>query len=114
MNPSKMINENHNHADITRDGVLHRKGATPALKGQFGIIPANMRDGVWITKGLGNDEYLNSASHGAGRKMSRSAARRRSGARRRRAGGSRSTTCKRRSSLAPRRRGRRRGRFFGS
>jgi tRNA-splicing ligase RtcB len=68
-----MINENHNHAVVHDDGtVLHRKGATPAEKGQLGIIPANMRDGIFITRGLGNERYLNSASHGAGRVMSRS------------------------------------------
>lgn len=67
----KMINENHNHAEFLPEGVLHRKGATPAMKGQPGIIPANMADGVWITHGLGNEEFLWSASHGAGRTMSR-------------------------------------------
>jgi len=66
-----MINENHNHAIVTSEGVLHRKGATPADKGQLGVIPGNMRDGVYVTKGLGNDEYLSSASHGAGRKFGR-------------------------------------------
>ena len=67
-----MINENHNHAVVQKDGtVLHRKGATPADAGQLGIIPANMRDGIYITEGLGNDAYLSSASHGAGRVMSR-------------------------------------------
>lgn len=71
-----MINENHNHAEVCKDGVLHRKGATPAEEGQLGIIPANMRDGVWITRGLGNKEFLCSASHGAGRAMSRGEARR--------------------------------------
>jgi tRNA-splicing ligase RtcB len=72
---NKMINENHNHAIINSDGtVLHRKGATPAELGQLGVIPGNMRDGVYITKGLGNETYLKSASHGAGRKMSRSKA----------------------------------------
>lgn len=65
------INENHNHAIVTPDGVLHRKGATPADVGQLGVIPGNMRDGVYITTGLGNEEYLSSASHGAGRTMSR-------------------------------------------
>jgi len=71
-----MINENHNHAVVLGDGtVLHRKGATPAEAGQLGIIPANMRDGIFITRGLGNQAYLNSASHGAGRVMSRSQAR---------------------------------------
>jgi tRNA-splicing ligase RtcB len=70
-----MINENHNHAVLQDDGViLHRKGATPAAKGQMGIIPANQRDGVWITHGLGNEEFLCSASHGAGRKMTRRSA----------------------------------------
>jgi tRNA-splicing ligase RtcB len=51
--------------------VLHRKGATPADFGQLGVIPGSMKSGVYITKGLGNAEYLSSASHGAGRKMSR-------------------------------------------
>jgi tRNA-splicing ligase RtcB len=67
-----MINENHNHAIVTPDGILHRKGATPADLGQYGIIPGNMRDGCYITRGLGNEKYLSSASHGAGRKGSRS------------------------------------------
>jgi tRNA-splicing ligase RtcB len=71
-----MVNENHNHAVVTPEGVLHRKGATPADLGQFGIIPANMRDGVYITRGLGNQEYLSSASHGCGRRMGRKEAKR--------------------------------------
>ena len=71
-----MINENHNHAEVTSEGVLHRKGATSANIGQFGVIPANMRDGVYVTKGLGNEEYLCSAPHGAGRAMSRGQAKR--------------------------------------
>tara|TARA_Y100000034_G_scaffold137002_1_gene218240 strand:+ start:775 stop:2727 length:1953 start_codon:yes stop_codon:yes gene_type:complete len=67
-----MINENHNHAEILKDyGIIHRKGATPANKGQLGVIPGNMRDGVYITRGLGNHEFLSSASHGAGRVFSR-------------------------------------------
>jgi tRNA-splicing ligase RtcB len=71
-----MVNENHNHAVLTSgEMVLHRKGATPAEKGQPGIIPANQRDGVWVTRGLGNEEFLASASHGAGRKLSRKEAR---------------------------------------
>jgi len=71
-----MINENHNHAVETPEGILHRKGATPAELGQLGIIPANMRDGVYITRGLGNKEYLSSASHGCGRRMGRKEAKR--------------------------------------
>jgi tRNA-splicing ligase RtcB len=75
LSPAVMVNENHNHAVLAEDGmVLHRKGATPANKGQLGIIQANQRDGVWITLGLGNEEFLSSASHGAGRKLSRSEA----------------------------------------
>jgi tRNA-splicing ligase RtcB len=77
MQSDAFINETHNHAMITAHStrlVLHRKGATPAEKGQLGVIPANQRDGVYITVGLGNDEYLSSASHGAGRKFSRKAA----------------------------------------
>tara|TARA_Y100000310_G_scaffold27729_1_gene26342 strand:+ start:4887 stop:5990 length:1104 start_codon:yes stop_codon:yes gene_type:complete len=69
-----MINENHNHAELTNEGVLHRKGATPAENGQLGVIPGNMRDGVYITRGLGNETFLNSASHGAGRKLGRNKA----------------------------------------
>ena len=66
-----MVNENHNHAIVQGSHVLHRKGATPADKGQIGIIPGSMKAGVYITEGLGNEEFLSSASHGAGRKMSR-------------------------------------------
>jgi len=69
-----MVNENHNHAVVRPDGVLHRKGATPADKGQLGVIPISMGAGVYVTVGLGNEEYLSSASHGAGRLMGRSKA----------------------------------------
>jgi len=71
-----VINENHNHAVITINGILHRKGATPAEKGVLGVIPGSMKSGVYITKGLGNEEYLNSASHGAGRIYGRKEAKR--------------------------------------
>ncbi len=65
------INETHNHALVTAKGVLHRKGATAAEQRQMGVIPANQRDGVYITKGLGNKAFLSSASHGAGRALAR-------------------------------------------
>jgi len=71
---NRVINENHNHAVVTPEGVLHRKGATPADLGQLGVIPANMRDGVYITEGLGESYYLSSASHGCGRVMGRNQA----------------------------------------
>lgn len=66
------IDNIHNTANfLVGDQFLHRKGATAANKGELGIIPGNMRDGFFVVKGLGNDESLNSASHGAGRVMSR-------------------------------------------
>lgn len=69
------IDENHNHAVVLDNGdVLHRKGATPADNNELGVIPGSMKSGVYVTEGLGNPEYLSSASHGAGRKMSRGAA----------------------------------------
>jgi len=77
MRSPAFINETHNHAVIVEHAarlVLHRKGATPAEKGQRGVIPANQRDGVYITAGLGNEDYLASASHGAGRMFSRKTA----------------------------------------
>jgi len=54
--------------------IVHRKGATPAGKGVLGVIPGSMADPAYLVEGLGNPASLNSASHGAGRKMSRSAA----------------------------------------
>lgn len=51
--------------------IVHRKGATPAAKGQLGIIPGSMTAPGYIVKGKGNAESLNSASHGAGRLFSR-------------------------------------------
>jgi tRNA-splicing ligase RtcB len=72
---TSFINENHNHAVLLNDKtILHRKGATPAEAGSYGVIPGNMRDGVFVTVGLGNEEFLCSASHGAGRSMSRTKA----------------------------------------
>ena len=51
-----------------------RKGAISAKKGEKVIIPINMRDGCIIGIGKGNDDWNNSAPHGAGRVMSRSEA----------------------------------------
>ena len=68
------VNKNHNHA-ILEDGLfIHRKGATPAKKGERGVIPANMRDGCFLVEGKGNKKFLESSSHGAGRIMSRTKA----------------------------------------
>jgi tRNA-splicing ligase RtcB len=69
------INKAHNFIEVTKDGCyLHRKGATIAGKGVLGVIPGNMRDGVFVVEGLGNANSLESCSHGAGRVMSRAKA----------------------------------------
>ena len=57
-----------------RDLIVHRKGATPAAKGVMGIIPGSMTAPGYVVRGTGNATSLQSASHGAGRLLSRSAA----------------------------------------
>jgi tRNA-splicing ligase RtcB len=57
-----------------REVIVHRKGATPAGEGVLGIIPGSMAASGFVVSGKGNPESLNSASHGAGRLMSRKAA----------------------------------------
>ncbi|WP_255956082.1 RtcB family protein [Streptomyces odontomachi] len=59
------------------DLLVTRKGAIRAGSGDYGIIPGSMGTGSYIVRGLGNDLAFNSASHGAGRRMSRNAAKRR-------------------------------------
>lgn len=54
-----------------REVIVHRKGATPADEGVLGIIPGSMGTPGYVIRGKGRPESLNSASHGAGRKMSR-------------------------------------------
>lgn len=73
------VENHHNFAwkEKLADGtevIVHRKGATPAGAGVLGIIPGSMTAPGFIVKGKGNAMSLNSASHGAGRMMSRSAA----------------------------------------
>lgn len=62
----------HNYIDT--DAMILRKGAVSAKRGEKLLIPINMRDGSLICIGKGNDEWNQSAPHGAGRLMSRSAA----------------------------------------
>ena len=59
------------------DVIVHRKGATPAIKGIRGVIPGSMISPGFIIKGKGNWPSINSASHGAGRLLSRSKAKER-------------------------------------
>jgi tRNA-splicing ligase RtcB (3'-phosphate/5'-hydroxy nucleic acid ligase) len=58
-----------------RDLIVHRKGATPAGKGIIGIIPGSMATPGYVVRGKGVPESMNSASHGAGRRLSRTATR---------------------------------------
>lgn len=70
----------HNYVSIenhfSEDVFVTRKGAIYAGYGQYGIIPGSMGTKSYIVKGLGNAESYNSASHGAGRRMSRGEAKR--------------------------------------
>ena len=66
--------ERHVIDGVEREVVVHRKGATPAGEGVLGIIPGSMASPGFVVSGKGNAESLTSASHGAGRAMSRKAA----------------------------------------
>ena len=57
-----------------RELIVHRKGATPAGNGVLGVIPGSMATPGFVVRGKGNADSLHSASHGAGRVMSRTAA----------------------------------------
>ena len=75
------VENHHNFAWIEEHGgeqvVVHRKGATPAGEGVLGVIPGSMGTPGYVVRGLGVAASLNSASHGAGRAMSRTEAKRR-------------------------------------
>ncbi len=73
--PVKMVENHHNFAwkekHEGRELIVHRKGATPAGKNVLGIIPGSMTAPGYIVRGRGEAASLESAAHGAGRKMSR-------------------------------------------
>ncbi|HEU0295616.1 MAG TPA: RtcB family protein [Anaerolineales bacterium] len=74
-----VVENHHNYAWVEKltDGrnvIVHRKGATPAGAGVLGVIPGSMGDAGYVVRGRGVSESLDSASHGAGRQMSRKAA----------------------------------------
>ncbi|HIP26952.1 MAG TPA: RtcB family protein [Flavobacteriaceae bacterium] len=75
LKPVALIENHHNFAwkEMVngKEAIVHRKGATPAKKGEIGIIPGSMTAPGFIVRGRGNSESLNSASHGAGRLHSR-------------------------------------------
>ena len=76
----RTINNHHNYARKERHGGqevwITRKGAISAQDGELGVIPGSMGTGSFIVRGLGNPASYMSASHGAGRAMSRGQARR--------------------------------------
>jgi tRNA-splicing ligase RtcB (3'-phosphate/5'-hydroxy nucleic acid ligase) len=76
--PLLMVENHHNFAWKEKfegkDVLVHRKGATPAGINDLGIIPGSMTAPGFVVRGLGNEAAINSASHGAGRVMSRTAA----------------------------------------
>ncbi len=77
--PRLMIENHHNFAwkEQLADGrevMVHRKGATPAGPGVLGIIPGSMTEPGFVVRGRGQADSINSASHGAGRLMSRTKA----------------------------------------
>ncbi len=77
--PIAMVENHHNFAwkqrlENGQQVIVHRKGATPANLGELGIIPGSMTAPGFIVRGKGNPKSFNSASHGAGRAMSRSQA----------------------------------------
>ena len=71
--------ENHHNFAWTervggREAIVHRKGATPAGRGVMGVIPGSMGDPGYVVRGRGDERSINSAAHGAGRRMSRTRA----------------------------------------
>ncbi|MDV3307865.1 MAG: RtcB family protein [Cyclobacteriaceae bacterium] len=77
--PLFMVENHHNFAwkeklPDGREVIVHRKGATPAGKDVLGIIPGSMTAPAFVVRGKGDPASLESAAHGAGRVMSRTAA----------------------------------------
>lgn len=76
---SHFINKPHNFASLEEHFgetvIVHRKGATRAQKGEWGMIPGSQGTRSFLVKGKGNPDSFESCSHGAGRVMSRSQAR---------------------------------------
>jgi len=74
--PMATVENHHNFAweDTLSAGkkvMVHRKGATPAHKGELGIIPGSMTTAGYLVSGNGLEDSLYSAAHGAGRRLSR-------------------------------------------
>jgi tRNA-splicing ligase RtcB len=82
LQPALQVENHHNFAfrethpvdGEERELIVHRKGATPAGDGVLGLIPGSMGDVSYLVRGGGVAESLDSAAHGAGRRMSRTRA----------------------------------------
>ncbi|NLO52565.1 MAG: RtcB family protein [Bacteroidales bacterium] len=76
---SQFINKPHNFAawetHFGHDLIIHRKGATRAEEGEWGMIPGSQGTSSFLVTGKGNPLSFNSCSHGAGRVLSRTQAR---------------------------------------
>ena len=75
----RVVDIHHNYASWEnhrgRNGIVHRKGAVRARAGETVLIPGSMGTASYIAEGLGNPESFETCQHGAGRAMSRTAAR---------------------------------------
>lgn len=75
----RIVDVHHNYATwerhAGRDGIVHRKGAVRARAGEMVLIPGSMGTASYVAEGLGNADAFETCAHGAGRAMSRTAAR---------------------------------------
>ncbi|HET7496004.1 MAG TPA: RtcB family protein [Candidatus Limnocylindrales bacterium] len=75
----RLVDVHHNYAawenHLGRNGIVHRKGAVRARAGEVVLIPGSMGTASYVGEGLGNAESFMTCQHGAGRAMSRAAAR---------------------------------------
>ena len=77
---TEAVDTHHNYADLEyhfdQDVFVHRKGAVRAREGEMVMIPGSMETSSYVARGLGNLESFETCSHGAGRRLSRGAAKR--------------------------------------
>ncbi len=75
----RVVDVHHNYADwenhFGQNGIVHRKGAVRARAGEVVLIPGSMGTASYVAEGLGNAESFETCQHGAGRALSRAAAR---------------------------------------
>jgi tRNA-splicing ligase RtcB len=75
----RVVDVHHNYAawenHFGQNGIVHRKGAVRARAGAVVLIPGSMGTASYVAEGLGNPESFDTCQHGAGRAMSRTAAR---------------------------------------